>query len=402
MHWHESATASDESTRQLLVRAHEIGPILARSAGAAERSGRLSEEAYSALRQAGFLKLWRPASLGGLEVSPLAHALVTEEVATFDSAAAWTMMAASNAAFDLRMARPAFVQHVYSEDGDALVCATLNKPLVAEQSRDGYVVTGEVPFASGCHYARWLGHLCLPQRAGEPVLNDAGNPRLLLVYHPRESVQIVDDWDSLGLRGTSSNSIRLEAAFVPEERTVDLGAVSPASGHFSGPLYRCPIALLSSTTFAPALGVLRGALGALTEAAETKVPFATSAPLKQRSLAQLHYARALGHYRAARSYLHAELERAFQAAREGAKFTLQDKAALILAATHGSQACVEAVRELAAAAGTTAIYRRSPLERALRDIETLKHHALLAEGRYANVAQAEWDAPIDFPLMTLD
>lgn len=343
--------ASSRASAPWIAKAREIGPVLARHAAASERSGRLEEEAYEALRDSGFLKLWRPASLGGAELTPTGHALVAEEIAGFDAAAAWVVMAASNAAFDLRMARASFVAQIYSDDPHALVCTTFNKPLSATETPGGYRVTGFVPFASGCLHAQWIGHLALVAHAGERALGASGTPRVLLVYHPRERVQIAEDWDSLGLRGTSSNTVRVEGLFVPEEHSVDLSSVRAASGHFSGALYRCPIALLSSTIAAPALGILRTALNTVTELAHTKLPFAADRPLQHRALAQLHFARALARYRGARAYLHAELERAFQMAREHTPFDLRDKAALILAASQTAEACVQGVRELSAQRG---------------------------------------------------
>jgi alkylation response protein AidB-like acyl-CoA dehydrogenase len=354
----------------------------------------------AALREGGFLKLWRPVGLGGVELSPVGHAIVAEEIACSDAAAAWVMMAASNAAFDLRMARPSFVEEVY-RDPDALVCTTFNKPLTARETRGGYEVTGQVPFASGCQHAQWLGHLAIVEREGQPM-EEPGSPRVVLVYHPRERVQIVDDWDSLGLRGTSSNTICAARLFVPEERSVDLARVPAPSAHFSGALYRCPIALLSSTIAAPALGVLRAALQAATQLAKIKQPFGATKPLAQRAIAQVHYARALARYRASRAYLHAELERAFQSARELRPFSLHDKAALILAASHTAEACVHGVRDLATLSGTSGVYKHSALEHAVRDIETLRHHALLAEARYMNVAQVAWDLEMDFPLLAMN
>jgi alkylation response protein AidB-like acyl-CoA dehydrogenase len=300
------------------------------------------------------------------------------------------------------MARDSFVTRIYGDDPHALVCTTFNKPLSATETRGGYLMTGSVPFASGCRHAQWIGHLALVEHAGKPALGASGKAQLLLVYHPRERVQIVEDWDTLGLRGTSSNTVRVEGLFVPEEHSVDLFSVRAASGHFSGALYRCPIALLSSTVAAPALGILRTSLNALTELARTKLPFAADRTLQHRALAQLHFARALAGYRGARAYLHAELERAFHMASEGTAFDLRDKAALILSASHAAEASVQGIRNVSSAAGTSAIYKHSPLERAARDIETLRHHALIAEARYANVAQVEWDLDMDFPPLAMD
>lgn len=225
---------------------------------------------------------------------------------------------------------------------------------------------------------------------------------MLLVYHPRAELQIADDWDALGMRGTSSNSIFAEHCFVPNERVVDLSSIGQFSQHYRGALYRCPLGLLSTSIAAVALGAARAALEALRQLAETKVPFASAVPLKGRPLAQLHYGRALAAYRAARSHLHDQLGQTWERACAGAGFGLHHKADLWLASTYALQTCADAVREIATAAGTSSVCKPSPIERALRDVETLRQHALGAEGRFLNVAQAYWDVEIDFPFLALD
>ena len=56
---------------------------------------------------------------------------MAEAVAARDTAAAWLMMGAANTTFDLRLATETFVEEVYGDDQDAVVCETFNKPLQA-------------------------------------------------------------------------------------------------------------------------------------------------------------------------------------------------------------------------------------------------------------------------------
>ncbi len=379
----------------LLERVHAIGPILARHRDSAEKNGFLADAALAALRSAGLLKLWRPKSLGGLEVDPLTYLIVAEEVARHDTAAAWLMMAANNAAFDLRMASGRFVEAVYAGSAEALVCSSFNRPLSAEPADGGFVVSGQVAFASGCRHADWLAHTALaPGDDGQP-------PRLLLVYHPRSELQILNDWDALGLRGTSSNTIKANRLFAPKERIVEIGEVV-LGPHHCGPLYHCPLGVLTTSFLPVGLGALRVAIDAVRELAQSKIPFASRAPLKLRPLAQVHWGRALAAYRAVRASVHAELAETWGRALAGQGFTLEHKADLFLTCAYTLETCADAVRELATAAGTSAIYKTSPLERALRDTETLRHHAFGAEGRYASVAQAHWGIDVDFPFLTMD
>jgi alkylation response protein AidB-like acyl-CoA dehydrogenase len=351
--------------------------------GHGETHGALAPETLDALQAAGLLRLWRPRSLGGFEVSPCEYAELAEAVAARDTAAAWLMMGAANTTFDLRLASEAFVEEVYGDDRDAVVCETFNRPLHATVVDGGYRVSGGTAFASGCKHADWIGHTALE---GE---------RLLLMFHPAGALTIEEDWDTLGLRGTASNTISAEGVFVPAHRVIDFSASPTINAYFQGTLYRLPEAILTATFPPVALGALSAALAATDDIAANKVPFAATSTLKHRHLAQMRYGRALATGRAARALLRQELSSAWA-------FSRQHKADLFLACTFALQGCADAVLELTQGVGTSSVYRRSPIERAFRDVQVIRHHAFGAEGRFATVAQVYWGLDVDFPLLEMD
>jgi len=378
-----------ESDFDGLSAAHAVAGTLIAHRDAAERTGALSDAAVDALQRHGLLRLWRPTALGGHQVSPLEYARIAEQVARADSAAAWLMMATANTTFDLRLARAEFVAEVF-DDGDAIVCETFNRPLGGRVVDGGFEVSGSTPFASGCRHAHWIGHTA--------VIDE----RFLLMFHPAEALTIEDDWHTLGLRGTSSNTVTAEAVFVPEHRVIEFGAGPPINRFFEGPLYRLPEGILT-TTFPPvSLGLLAAALDEASGIAARKQPFASSTTLRHRPLAQAGFGRALASYRAARALYHQTLEAALARAVNGDAFALTDKADLFLTCAHVLQSCADATRQLARVVGTSAIYEGSVVERAVRDTEVIAHHAFGAEGRFATVAQAYWGLDVDFRLLAMD
>lgn len=66
---------------------------------------------------------------------------------------------------------------------------------------------------------------------------------------------------------------------------------------------------------------------------------------------------------------------------------------------HAVSGAVRAVERLFRAAGTSAIYTRSPLERHFRDIQTLRHHGFVSESRYETVGQVYLGVPPEFGLV---
>jgi alkylation response protein AidB-like acyl-CoA dehydrogenase len=48
-------------------------------------------------------------------------------------------------------------------------------------------------------------------------------PEIISVVMRTSEVEIIDTWDSLGMRGTDSNDIAASDVFVPKARAFDLG-----------------------------------------------------------------------------------------------------------------------------------------------------------------------------------
>ena len=386
----QTDSGAAQSDADLTGVAKSLGPALAARAAEGEKLGYLPPETVELLKTSGMLSLWRPQSLGGFECDPVTYAKSAEEVAVHDSAAAWIMHGVSASWLDLRSASEQLVEEIISTAEVPVLADTYNKPMRVERVAGGIKVSGESPFASGCSFADWVAHTALD------------GDRILLVFHPQENLQILDDWDALGVRASASNTVKADAVFVPEHRVIDITARPPNGARFNGALYHFPVAIVPAAIAAVALGVLRAALEATNELVQNHTRFSAGKPLKSKTAMQLHYGRALATYRAARSYLHQTLDDANQLVLNSAPFSLTAKADLFLAYAHTLQSATEGVRSLARAVGTAAIHKGSVLERAIRDAEVSSHHAFGAEGRFASVAQAYWGEDVDFPMVALD
>ncbi len=343
------------------------------------------------LVEAGVARLYLPASLGGLEVDPVTCARVTETLALADPAAAWFVMVANSAKLMASAWPEDRVTHLLS-DPDVVIAASGNRPFRAVADGDGYRVSGVNSFVSGCHHARWL--------LSPAVFDEAGSDVRTIIL-PMSECQIVDNWHVLGMRGTGSNDVQADGVWIPEVQTNRMP--EPGSERknrfYQGPLYRCPGRIIFATYVPVTLVLARQALAALDALAEGKTPYAEAKKLKHRSIAQIKSGRALATYRATRGYFFQALAEAWARAERGDEATAEDKADLYLAGTHAVQSSAQVVRLVADAAGSSVTYQGSPLERILRDMETLRHHGFANESRYGSVSQLRWGADLDYPLM---
>ena len=367
--------------------------VLARCAASAEHQQKLHPEAVAALREHAVDNLFLAKPLGGEEVDPVTCALITERIARVDTAAAWFVMVA-NAPRLMAASWPGeLVERLWSRNPHTLVAASGHTMLSGRMEGDNVVLNGVVGFASGCHHADYIG---------APALIDADSdePKRRMALVPIDLVTIEDDWQVMGMRGTGSNSVRIEEASIPWQMTAPIAAqLHVANSYYKGALYRCPGRVLFATYVPISLAVAGLALDALDKLARVKTPAATSGLLRERQIAQLKFGKALAKFRAAREYFYATLNTAWERAKRSEETNDTQRAELYLAGTHGVQAAAETVRLVADAAGTSAIYEDGDLARLVRDMEVLRHHGFASENRYASVAQQMWGSPLDYPLL---
>ena len=121
----------------------------------------------------------------------------------------------------------------------------------------------------------------------------------------------------------------------------------------------------------------RRACDELVDLAGAKRPAQSSRTLAERSAVQADVARAETAHRSARAFVREQVAEAWEVARAGPLDELARRN-LRLAATNATLSCTRAVDLMYEAAGGTAVYRTSPLERVFRDAHVATQHAMVA------------------------
>src|SRR6266566_1595104 len=125
----------------------------------------------------------------------------------------------------------------------------------------GYTLDGRWSFSSGCDHASWV-------LLGGIVTDDEGKPVDFCTFLLPASDYTIDDvWDTVGLRGTGSNDIVVDNAFVPAYRALSFTGVTKIAcpGHQvnTGALYRIPFgSIFSYAITTPIIGMATGAYAA--------------------------------------------------------------------------------------------------------------------------------------------
>ncbi len=296
---------SPQTVADLLDEVERIRPVIEECADTSEADRRLADRAYEAMLNAGLFGMLAPKAHGGLEL-PITDVLeVWEAVARIDSAAAWNLvMNQSIAAFAAWLpeegAKELFAQPPVT------VAGALFPPAAARRVDGGWLITGRVPFASGCHNAAWLAMPAVELDGDQPKIDPGtGQPAPFGAFFPRSDAEILDTWHTVGMRGTGSADISVTDLFVPDRRTMPVAPLSKPAPGFEGPLYwMMPFPpILGEATVS--VGVAAAAVDDAIEVVSTKVPAYQATPLREQQLAQHGLGKALARVNAARDTLHA-------------------------------------------------------------------------------------------------
>ena len=352
-------------------RARQLRPLIEDSAVAIERDRALPPELLSKLYDARMFKILLPRSCGGDESDPISFVMAVEELAKADASTAWCVAQASGCSIAAAYIEPDIAQEIFGPRDAVVAWGPVGPTVKAVPVDDGYRATGTWSYASGSRHAQWLGgHSPLVDAVGKPCLGPDGKPTERTMLFPKSKAAICDVWHVIGLKGTGSDSYTVTDLFVPARYTFTRELATERRE--TGPLYRFTTYQIYGAAFAAvALGIARATLDAFMQIATTKVPMLGSKPLRDNPVVQSKVAVAEAQWQSSRAFVMQALRDMWGAACRGESATLQQRAALRLAAVHASHQAKEVVETAYHFAGGTAIFENQAFERRLRDIHAV-------------------------------
>lgn len=359
----------------LLTAAHQLAPRVAARSEEIEAARQLPADLVRELAQAGLFRMFIPEAYGGLELHPSLILQVIETISRADGSTGWcVMIGAANAMCAAWLPEPA-ARTIY-EPPEAItggVAAPIGR---AERVEGGFRLSGRWPWASGSHHCQWLVGSAVVTEGGKPCLSPAGMPEMRSLFFPRRDAVLHDTWHASGLCGTGSCDMEVKDLFVPAEYGLSPFTERP---RVARPLYALPtFGLLGLGLPAVALGIARRAIDELSELSRQKTLMTARKLLATRSAVQHAVAEAEALYRSARALLLETTNHCFALASRGEEATLRTRADLRLALTHATRASARAVDLMYEAAGGSAVFHSSPLQRCFRDVHVATQHALVA------------------------
>jgi len=365
-----AAVGYDEAMR----RARELIPFLREQAPACEKARKLTPAVMDALTRAGLFRYLQPKARGGMELPFVSYFDIPEMLSRGDISVGWTVDNLASHHRNVTWFDPKAQEEVWGADPDAGIASGIAYPQGRGVPADGGIVlSGEWNFSSGTDHAGWSLLACIV-REGDKILD-----YLFCLLH-RSQYEVVDDWHTLGMRATSSKTVRCKDVFVPDYRCVSMyvareGHSWPGLKTNRNPHYRIPISALGGHGIGACLvGNARAALELAIELVKSRSTNYTGARMRDFQTVQLRIGAAGAKIDAAYLLMRNDCLEAQRVYEEGGTLDVETRLRYKRNAAQAVKLCVESVDSLHEMAGGAGIYDHHPLQRIFRDQRAAAGH----------------------------
>ena len=367
----KTAPAVPGSHDEAIERARALKPRLRERVAETEELRHLPAENVADLLENGLYGLMTPKRFGGSELGSQAMIDVTIELASACPSTGWVHMLWTAHMWLLALFSPEAQEELWSNP-NTLASSVVNTVGDVVPVDGGYRWTGRGFFSSGVDHCNWLTAAAPIKRAGVD-----GPPERRWLLIPREDFEIIDDWYTVGLKGTGSKTIVINDAFIPEGRTLPNSALedgtAPGRQINSHPMY-CAVSSANFTAAmaAPAVGAARGFLQLFEERLRSKSNNIDDGLLLNMS----RYAQAAAQVDAVHglSLHNAQRLRCVPAV----DVSTEDRAKCRRDQAFTAQSCRKAINMLYEECGSSALFDSSDFQRLWRDTNAAAaHHALI-------------------------
>ncbi|HEX6032346.1 MAG TPA: acyl-CoA dehydrogenase family protein [Tepidiformaceae bacterium] len=364
---------TDPRVLGLLEHIQSIEPLIRNEADVSNDLRQLSPALVEALHDIGLFRMNLPDRFGGLGLTPIEIMPIAEALARIDASVAWaTVVGAGSLSFATLMNDEAAKREIMCTPRGAGAGSGSPTSYRVTRVDDGYRVSGRSRFATACTFATWIAVGGALFEGDQVVMAPAGTPRLVFGMVPASELEIVDSWHADGLRGTGSHDVVAHNVFIPEGRTFNLFDTSP---RWDDPYHCVPLLnRYACELVAVGIGAAQHAIDAFIELALGKVAGGDFALVRDRGVARIELAKAMGLVAGARAYVTAAAQRVHDLAYGGRALPTNEMAALRLAMVTAAAQAAEATDLIRAVSGTSAMDPGCAIGRCWRDAHAVASH----------------------------
>ena len=362
-------TVDDKTStaRTMLDRIEGLQDGLRERSAQAKKERRVPQANIDALQEAGFFLALQPTRYGGFELDPQDFFRMQCAIAEGCMSTAWASGIIAVHAFQIALMDARAQEEVWGEDIHTRVSSSYAPMGKVEVVDGGFTLSGRWGWSSGCDHCSWV-------LLGAIVPGEGFRTFLL----PRSDYEIVDTWHSMGLQGTGSNDIVVDAAYVPDYRThtqMDgFTGTNPGIEVNDAPLYRLPWAqTFIRVVSTPAIGAAREGLRLYRESVVGKASGDITKLAGDVSTVE-RIASASNAIDEMEALLYRNFDRMMAAVEAGESIAIEDRALYRYQASLVIEKSMAIIDSLFSSAGGSSVFSDSEIQQRFLDIHTARAH----------------------------
>jgi len=365
---------ADVSYEEMIERAKELIPFLSSEAAATEKQTHLTDAVVNKLHESGLFRYQQPKMWGGMEVDFRAFMEVPYLLGLGCPSTGWVF--ANVAAHSRQLAQWSMQaqEDIWGDDPNALIASGVAYVQgKGELVQGGLILSGYWGFSSGVDICEWNMLSCVVKE----------NDRVVdwcVCLLPRDDYEIIDDWQTMGMKGTGSRSVKCENVFVPAHRVISMNFANP-NHEFPGfkihqnSMFRIPTSSVGGNGIAGAMiANARMMLAETIDWIKSKNTSYTGAKMADIPTLQMKIAIADGKIDAAYQWLTANTIEAELAYKNNEVFDMATKLKYKRNTAMAMKMANEAVDLLHELLGANGIFEKHPFERRFRDAHASAGH----------------------------
>ncbi len=360
-------------------KASALADLVARAADQIDRERRIPPEIADELIAEGLFRLLLPRSLGGAELDHPSFLKIVRKFAEADASTAWCI--SQNNIFSTNAVRvsEATASEIWGDERTVVTNGPPSPGTKAVVADGGYRLTGRWSFSSGIGHASWVAALT-------PVFeHGADEPKEMRTFLlPKSEVNLIDEWQVGGLRGTGSLGFEAEDIFIPNPRSYGLSEQSREPGA----LYVIDTTPLFASGFATvALGATRAGIDWATELTKNKIQHGSTTELLNEVPTQRMIGQAEGIWNGARAFLDEAVQEMWDSVTSHHRLETSTRVRVRLASTHAIRQAAKAIDIAYTICGSSAIFEANPIQRRFQDVHAITQQIQGRPTHYDTVGQ---------------
>ena len=360
---------------EALERARALIPFLRQHGAANDSATKLVPEVLNALHENGLFRYIQPRVWGGMELDFVAYFDVPEMLGRGDASSAWVVANLGSHHRGLALWPKLAQEEIWGSNPEMLIASGIAFLQGSARRVDGGIeLSGKWGFSSGVDHSGWEQLACI-------VKDDSGKAiDWCMCQVPRPQFEVIDDWQTLGMRGSGSRTVSCKDVFVPDHRVISMHVANPAH-EFPGlkihanTMFRVPTASLGGHCIAGAMtGNAQAALDIATDMVRQRSTNYTGAKMRDFQTVQLRIGMAGAKIDAVRTWLRNDCIDAHNVYRAGGKLNIETKLRYKRNCAMGMRLLTDAVDALYEMCGAAGIYDSSAMQRIYRDQHAAAGH----------------------------